>query len=149
MATAPLLVRMVALSGAASAGLPSGTAASRSNTAGITVTGISMMTVPETVGVSTRWNSESRADRTSGTKDETTDQSREQGRTAGRDGGDADREEGPRGSHHDQMTRADPPGTDRLQNRGHPRRSRPWRIPPTTDTPRSHPPPASRSSGPG
>ena len=72
MATAPPMVRMVALSGAASAGLPCGTAASRSNTAGITVTGISMMTVPETVGVSTRWNSESRADSTRGTKDETT-----------------------------------------------------------------------------
>ena len=72
IATAPLMVRMEALNGAASAGLPSGTAASRSNTAGITVTGISMMTVPETVGVSTRWNSESRADSMSGTKDETT-----------------------------------------------------------------------------
>ena len=31
-----------------------------------------MMTVPETVGVSTRWNSESRAHSTSGTMDETT-----------------------------------------------------------------------------
>ena len=60
-----------ALSGAASAGLPSGTSASRSNTAGITVTGISMMTVPETVGVSTRWNSESRTDIATGTKEET------------------------------------------------------------------------------
>ena len=52
-----------ALSGAPSAGLPSGTSSSRPNTNCSTVTGISMMTVPETVGVRMRRNSARRADR--------------------------------------------------------------------------------------
>ena len=57
-----------ALSGAAGAGLPAGTLDRRSPTAGSTVSGISMITVPETVGVRTRWNSASRQDSTSGTR---------------------------------------------------------------------------------
>ena len=47
-------------SGAANAGVSSGTWDSIPNTIGITVTGISMMTVPETVGVRMRRRSESR-----------------------------------------------------------------------------------------
>ena len=58
-----------ALSGGARVGLPSGTALSRSKTAGITVTGISMITVPETDGVRIRWNSDSLAERRIGTND--------------------------------------------------------------------------------
>ena len=54
-------------SGAADGGVSAGTALSRLKTAGMTVTGISMTTVPETDGVRTRWNSESRAARTRGT----------------------------------------------------------------------------------
>ena len=49
-----------ALSGAASAGVPSGTLPSRSKMIGITVTGISMITVPATGGVSIRRNRDSR-----------------------------------------------------------------------------------------
>ena len=49
-----------ALNGAADAGLPSGTSVSSPNTIGITVTGISMMTVPATVGVRMRRNNERR-----------------------------------------------------------------------------------------
>ena len=50
-----------ALSGADKGGALCGTSLSVSNTMGITVTAISMITVPATVGVSTRRNSESRA----------------------------------------------------------------------------------------
>ena len=50
-----------ALSGADKGGAPSGTSLSVSKTMGITVTAISMITVPATVGVSTRRNSENRA----------------------------------------------------------------------------------------
>ena len=49
-----------ALTGAAASGLPSGTPFSIPNMIGITVTGISMITVPATVGVSIRRNSDSR-----------------------------------------------------------------------------------------
>ena len=61
-----------ALSGAAIAGLPSGTSSSMPNTNGITVTGISMITVPETVGVTMRRNSARRADSRSWKSAETT-----------------------------------------------------------------------------
>ena len=50
-----------ALTGAANSGLPSGTAFSMPKMIGITVTGISMITVPATVGVRIRRKSESRA----------------------------------------------------------------------------------------
>ena len=58
-----------ALSGAANAGVSAGTALSRSKTAGMTVTGISMTTVPETDGVSTRWKSDNWAESRIGTND--------------------------------------------------------------------------------
>ena len=61
-----------ALSGAATAGIPSGTSFSILKTCDITVTGISMMTVPVTVGVRIRRSSESRAESASGTTEETT-----------------------------------------------------------------------------
>ena len=51
-----------ALSGAPSTGLPCGMSLSRLKTAGITETGISMSTVPETAGVKARRNSESLSD---------------------------------------------------------------------------------------
>ena len=57
-----------ALTGAAGTGLPAGTLDSKSPTAGSTVSEISMITVPETVGVRIRWNSASRQDSTSGTR---------------------------------------------------------------------------------
>ena len=60
-----------ALSGAANVGVSAGTALSRSKTAGMTVTGISMTTVPETVGVRMRWNSDNRAESRIGTNDAT------------------------------------------------------------------------------
>ena len=62
----PLMTSTVAraLSGAARAGTPSGTSFSILKMMGITVTGISMMTVPATVGVRTRRNSERRAEST-------------------------------------------------------------------------------------
>ena len=47
-----------ALSGPEAAGLPGGTLVSRSPTAASTVIGISMITVPATVGVRTRWNTQ-------------------------------------------------------------------------------------------
>ena len=50
-----------ALSGPARAGLPSGTCLSMSKMIGITVTGISISTVPATLGVRIRRNRESRA----------------------------------------------------------------------------------------
>ena len=56
-----------ALSGAAAAGLPSGTLTSRSPTAGSTVIGISMITVPATVGVTMRCTCASRQESSSGT----------------------------------------------------------------------------------
>ena len=49
-----------ALTGAADAALPSGTSFSNPKMIGITVTGISMMTVPATVGVRIRRNSDRR-----------------------------------------------------------------------------------------
>ena len=51
-----------ALAGAASAEPPGGVSVSMPNTTGITVTGTSMMTVPETAGVRTRRNRASRAE---------------------------------------------------------------------------------------
>ena len=67
MSEAPRITSTVttAVTGAAAAGLPSGTSESILKTTGITVTGISMITVPETVGVMIRRNSDSRADSTS------------------------------------------------------------------------------------
>ena len=50
------------LTGAAARAAPAGTSVSMSNMIGTTVTGISMITVPETTGVKTRRSSESRAD---------------------------------------------------------------------------------------
>ena len=47
--------------GAAAGDVPSGTSFRVSNTMGATVTGISMITVPETTGVNIRRSSESRA----------------------------------------------------------------------------------------
>ena len=59
-----------ALNGAARAGVSSGTAARSLKTAGITVTGISMITVPETVGVRIRWKSARRTEIRKGTREE-------------------------------------------------------------------------------
>ena len=61
-----------ALSGAASTERPSGTSVSMSKTVVMTVTGISMITVPVTVGVRIRRNSESRAERANWKSDEMT-----------------------------------------------------------------------------
>ena len=61
-----------ALNGAARVEVPTGTSSRRPKTVGINVAGISMMTVPETVGVRSRRNSESRAESASGTSDATT-----------------------------------------------------------------------------
>ena len=60
----PRTVRIVtrAITGAAWTGVPSGTSSSMSKAIGMTVTGSSMITVPETAGVSSRRNSGSRAD---------------------------------------------------------------------------------------
>ena len=51
-----------ARTGAATRAAPAGTSVSMSNTIGTTVTGISMITVPDTTGVKTRRSSESRDD---------------------------------------------------------------------------------------
>lgn len=68
---APLALRAIAqtvssvataLIGAPSGGASSGTSVSMPKMIGITVTAISMITVPATVGVSTRRNRESRAE---------------------------------------------------------------------------------------
>ena len=61
-----------ALNGAAGAGDPSGTLLNISKMIGITVTGISMMTVPATVGVRIRRNRERRAESANWKSDETT-----------------------------------------------------------------------------
>ena len=60
----PAMATMVtrAVSGAAGAGPPAGTSVSIPKTTGITVTGSSMTTVPTTVGVRIRRNSESLAE---------------------------------------------------------------------------------------
>ena len=60
-----------ALSGAANAGEPLGTSPSMPKTIGITVTGISMITVPATAGVRIRRNSESRDERRNWKNDDT------------------------------------------------------------------------------
>ena len=52
-----------AVSGAPAGGAAAGTSASMSKTIGITVTAISMITVPATVGVNTRRSSDSRVAR--------------------------------------------------------------------------------------
>ena len=56
-------------SGAASVGVPAGTSFSSPKADGISVAGISMMTVPETVGVRILRNSVSRKESASGTSD--------------------------------------------------------------------------------
>ncbi len=61
-----------ALTGAANGGASSGTCASMSKMIGITVTAISMITVPATVGVSTRRSRESRAASVNWNNDEIT-----------------------------------------------------------------------------
>ena len=61
-----------ALTGAAAAGVPSGTSVSRPKTIGMTVTGISMITVPATVGVMIRLSRESRAESANWNSDEIT-----------------------------------------------------------------------------
>ena len=59
-----MTIRVVsALSGAASGDVPSGTFSSCSRMTGMTVTGVSIMTVPVTVGVRIRLNSESRIEK--------------------------------------------------------------------------------------
>ena len=60
-----------AVSGAPSAGTPSGTSFKRPTTTGSTVAAISMCTVPTRVGVTSRRNTESRAEIRSGNSDET------------------------------------------------------------------------------
>ena len=57
-----------ALSGAASGGVPIGTFFNWSNMTGMIVTGVSMRTVPVTVGVRMRRNSERRAEKTNWTR---------------------------------------------------------------------------------
>ena len=59
----------MAHSGAAAAGVPAGTSVNSPKADGINVAGISMMTVPETVGVRILRNSVSRKDIASGTTD--------------------------------------------------------------------------------
>ena len=62
-ASAAITIRVVAvLAGAAARGVPSGTSASMPKMIGITVTAISMITVPATVGVMIRRSSESRSE---------------------------------------------------------------------------------------
>ena len=59
-------IRVVsAQSGAASGDVPSGTLCNCSKMTGVTVTGVSIMTVPVTVGVRIRLNSESRTEKAS------------------------------------------------------------------------------------
>ena len=64
LSTSPAMTSRVArvLRGAAIPGTPSGTFFNWSKTTGMTVTGVSMMTVPVTVGVRIRRNSASRAE---------------------------------------------------------------------------------------
>ena len=61
-----------ALNGAANAGVPYGTSFNRSKMGGITVTGMSMITVPTTAGVRIRRNSERRAANANWKNDEAT-----------------------------------------------------------------------------
>ena len=70
----PMITSRVAraLSGAAGGGAAAGTCASMSNTIGMTVTAISMITVPATVGVNTRRSNESRAASANWNSDEIT-----------------------------------------------------------------------------
>ena len=72
--TSPVTVARVtsAATGAAAGAVPSGTCVSASNTRGITVTAINMITVPETTGVKMRRNSGSRAASRNWNIDETT-----------------------------------------------------------------------------
>ena len=62
----------IAHAGAAAEGVPSGTSANISKTIGITVTAINMITVPATVGVMIRRNSESRVESANWNNDEMT-----------------------------------------------------------------------------
>jgi len=86
--------------------------------AGIAVTGISMITVPETVVVKIRWNSVRRTEIRSGAREETMTRVASKAGPLGRNRVDADSDEGTGSPHDEHMSRADPPGADRLQNRG-------------------------------
>ena len=71
--SAATMARVVAAAtGAATGDVPSGTSFSVSNTTGMTVAAISMMTVPETTGVNIRRSSESRAASANWNSDDTT-----------------------------------------------------------------------------
>lgn len=85
---------------------------------GITVTGISMITVPATVGVRIRRNSERRLARANWNGDN--DQCGQHGGPAFRDRRDANRDKGPRGPHQEDIAGAEPANPDGLQNCANP-----------------------------
>ena len=116
------MTRMVAaaLAGAAAGGTPSGTSVNMPKMIGMTVTGISMITVPATVGVKIRRSRDSRAESANWPREETTIRGRQQRRPAFGERRHAYRDEGPGGAHEEDVSGADAPDPHRLQHRGQP-----------------------------
>ena len=98
-----------ALRGPATAGVSGGTFSSCSKMTGITVTGVSMMTVPVTVGVRIRRKSASRAENASWKRARATTRVASRAGPAGVEGGDADRDGRPGRSGREEVARTDPP----------------------------------------
>ena len=108
-----------ALTGAAAGEAPSGTWVSMSKTMGMTVTAISMITVPHTVGVKSRRSSASRnreGELHQGPRPRPATRASPAPPSAR--GGDADRDEGARGAHHQDVARADLADAEGLEHRG-------------------------------
>ena len=102
--------------GAAMPGTPCGISVSMSNTMGITVAAMSMITVPVTTGVKTRRSAGSQAASRNWTREETTIRLAITCRAGLHQRRDADRDEGAGGAHHQDVTGAEPPEPDGLQD---------------------------------
>ena len=107
-----------AATGAAADAVPSGTCVSASNTSGITVTAISMITVPDTTGVKMRRNSGRRAASKKLKQRGDHDEARHRRRTAVYQRRNADGNEGPRRPHEEHVPGAESPHPDCLENGG-------------------------------
>ena len=107
-----------ALAGAAAGDAPSVTWGSMSKMMGMTVTAISMITVPQTVGVKMRRSRASRADRANCTRAEAATSEASIPGPPSAQRGDADRDERARGAHHQDVARADEADAEGLEHRG-------------------------------
>ena len=99
---------VTALSGAANGGVPLGTFFNWSNMTGMTVTGVSMRTVPVTVGVRMRRNSERRAEKTNWTRASVTTSVASNAGPPAERAANADRDGGPGRSDRENVAGAEP-----------------------------------------